>query len=348
MTNSILNEPKIKNKFIINKVKNLSVFKLNYEKLLTIRFVEEKISDEVLKGNIKTPCHLSIGQEAIAIGMSRYFKKGDSVYSTHRSHAHFFASGGSLEKLISEIMGSHNGASKGMGGSMHLYHNEYTKFFSTPIVAGTIPISLGSAYYFKHIKKSKNLSICFFGDGATEEGVFHESMNFASRYDLPIIFICENNLYSSHLDIKLRQTSDYTKRFADSFGIKSKIVNGNNIEEVANATQDIFEYSRKNSKPSYIEAVTFRLVGHVGGSLDIDVGVRRNKEELDNWIKKDPVKLIEDYLIKNKIYSEKTIKLKRQFAKNIVSNIFIKCQKNFKNPKKDFLDKFHRSNFNER
>ena len=229
---SVLSLNEIKTKFKLSNISNIKDLIGNYKKIVTIRELEEKISKEIYEGKIKTPCHLSTGQEAIAVGVCNQLIRGDAVYSTHRSHAHFVSSGGSIQKLVNELYGSSNGASKGMGGSMHLFHNNKINFFSTPIVGGTIPISLGSAFYFKNIKKTKNVSICFFGDGATEEGIFHESLNFAAKYELPVLFVCENNLYSSHLDIKLRQVSDNIKRYSDTHNMSSSIVNGNNIEEV--------------------------------------------------------------------------------------------------------------------
>ena len=345
--NSVLLLKEIKTNFRISKVKDKKTLIKNYKKIITIRFLEEKIANEIKENKIKTPCHLSMGQEAIAVGICNQLQKNDTVYSTHRSHAHFISSGGDINKLIQEVYGSSLGASKGMGGSMHLYHQNKVKFFSTPIVAGTIPISLGSAYYFKHIKKSKNISICFFGDGATEEGVFHESLNFAAKYELPVLFVCENNLYSSHLDINLRQVVDNTKRFADSHNIKSSFVNGNNIEQVTDIANQQIGYIRKNSKPAYIEAITYRLIGHVGPNKDIDVGVRRSIKEMEIWEKRDPIKIIEKFFTSKKILSNHDLfKIKDKIGQDL-NKIFSLCKSNFQKPNKEFLLQFHRNNFND-
>ena len=347
INNSVLSLNEIKKKFRISKTKNKETLIKNYKKIIEIRLLEEKIAKEIEENRIKTPCHLSIGQEAIAVGICNYLKKNDSVYSTHRSHAHFISSGGKIDKLIHEVYGSSTGASKGMGGSMHLYHENSVKFFSTPIVAGTIPISLGSAYYYKHIKKSKNLSICFFGDGATEEGVFHESLNFAAKYELPVLFVCENNLYSSHLDINLRQVFDNTKRFADAHAIKSKLVNGNNIEEVSKVAKNQIEYIRNKSKPAFIEAITYRLVGHVGPNKDIDVGVRRSNKEMRIWEKRDPIKLIENFFIETELYSNKDLAKMKSNTDSRLTKAFEFCKLNFQKPSKKFLMNFHRDKFND-
>jgi TPP-dependent pyruvate/acetoin dehydrogenase alpha subunit len=344
---SVLTLNEIKTKFKLSNISKTEDLISNYKKILTIRELEEKIAKEIYEGKIKTPCHLSIGQEAIAVGVCNQLVRGDTVYSTHRSHAHFISSGGSIQKLISEIYGSSNGASKGMGGSMHLFHNNKIKFFSTPIVGGTIPISLGSAFYNKNIKKSKNVSICFFGDGATEEGVFHESLNFAAKYELPVLFVCENNLYSSHLDIRLRQVSDNIRRYSDSHNINSCIVNGNNIEEVSKTANKKINYIRKNSKPCLIEAITYRLVGHVGPNKDIDVGVRRSNKEFKIWEERDPIKIIENYFIKKNVYSHNNIlEIKQEILKKI-KRYFQNVNHNFHKPSNKNLMKFHRSYFND-
>lgn len=343
---SILKNKKIVNEFSISKISNVKSLVRSYNKLLEIRSVEEKIIHEINVGRIKTPCHLSIGQEAIAQGISENYLAGDSIYSTHRSHAHYLTSGGTIEELFHELLGSYLGASRGMGGSMHLCAKKKFNFFSTPIVAGTIPISLGSALYYKKQKNKKNISICFFGDGASEEGVFHESINIASNYDLPILFVCENNLYSSHLDIKLRQKNDSICRFANSFGIKSEIVNGNNIESIKKVSKLLTSYIRKYSKPAFIEAVTFRLIGHVGPSVDIDVGVRRSLKEINEWKKKDPIKIIESKILNKNIMNADDIDKLKFSTKRMVEKKFESTLKNYIYPKKKFLEKFHRNHFN--
>ena len=343
---SILKNKKIVNEFSISNISNIKSLIKSYKKLIEIRSVEEKIIHEINIGRINTPCHLSIGQEAIAQGISENYLVGDSIYSTHRSHAHYLTSGGTIKELFHELLGSYHGASRGMGGSMHLCSKKKLNFFSTPIVAGTIPISLGSALYYKKQKNNKNISICFFGDGASEEGVFHESMNIASNYDLPILFVCENNLYSSHLDIKLRQKNDSICRFANSFGIKSEIVNGNNIESIKKVSKLLISHIRKYSKPAFIEAVTFRLIGHVGPSIDIDVGVRRSLKEINEWKKKDPIKVIENIILNKNIINIDDINKLKLSTNRMVEKIFESTLKNFSNPKKNFLEKFKRNSFN--
>ena len=210
---------------------------ISYLKLmLLIRSCEEKIGDEVTKGNVHCPCHLAIGQEAIAVGVSKHLKKSDYVFGTHRSHAHYLAMGGSLRKLFAEVLGRASGCSLGMGGSMHLFDASHGFMGSVPIVSATIPIAVGAGLASKMAGGTElKAGVCYFGDGASEEGSLHESLNFAKIYQLPVFFICENNLFSSHLHIRLRQPADSIARFAEAHQIKFEVIDGNNVVEVAEA-----------------------------------------------------------------------------------------------------------------
>ena len=328
----------IKKKYSIDQ----KIHKILLQKLILCREVELKVSDLLNQGLIKTPCHLSLGQEAISAAIANLYSKNDSVFSTHRSHAHYLAFGNNVEKFFYELLGFKQGSSNGMGGSMHLYSNSPVKFHSLPIVGGTIPISLGSAFFYKRNKK-KNIAYCFFGNGATEEGVFHESLNFASYLNLPIIFICENNLYSSHLDIKLRQPSDKISRFADSHKIKNEFVFGNNILDVYQSYKKAIKYVKTNNRPIFLEFLTYRLVGHVGPDKNIDVGVRRKKEDLIFWDKNDPINLYFDYLTRNKIFSKKYIILAQDKVRAEIDKILFKVRKTGIKPDSSFMSQFKRN-----
>lgn len=257
--------------------------------MLSIRAVEEIISLNVEQGLIKTPCHLGIGQEAVAVGIAQNLRHSDYVFGTHRSHSHYLAMGGDIYKLIAETFGKVSGASKGMGGSMHLYAGECGFQASVPIVGATIPIAVGAALAAKKDGRQA-IAVCFFGDGAAEEGVLHESLNLASIQSLPVLFVCENNLYSSHLDIMSRQPSERVARFAEAHCIDAYSLDGNDVVNLAQTSQQAINHIRTNSKPCFIEAVTYRWKGHVGPDENIDVGVRRSKEELAAWKLRDPIK----------------------------------------------------------
>ena len=256
--------------------------------MLLIRYAEEAVAELLFSGEANCPCHLGIGQEAIAVGVSAALRPSDRVFGGHRSHAHYLALGGSLDKMIAEILGKATGASGGMGGSMHLFAPEVGFHGSVPIVGATIPIAAGAALAAK-MDRAGDIAVCYFGDGACEEGVLHETLNMAAVMKLPCLFVCENNLYSSHLDIGLRQPSDSVARFAQANQIATRVIDGNDVVAVAKATKTLVEAARRGEGPAFLEAVTFRWRGHVGPSEDIDVGVRRSPEELAAWKRRDPV-----------------------------------------------------------
>ena len=286
------------------ELQHISFYKSALRAMLRIRKVEEKLGDEVTSGKIKCPCHLAIGQEAIAVGLSAELRPADHIFSTHRAHGHFLAVAGSMEQLFAETLGKVTGASKGMGGSMHLF--DRTKGFtgSVPIVAGTIPIAVGAALAQKFQKKSDlNIAVCYFGDGAVEEGVFHEALNLASVMQLPVLFVCENNLFSSHLHIGLRQPSDRIARFGEAHRIPSLSIDGNDVALVKRTAEEVVKQIRAGGGPAFLEAVTYRWRGHVGPREDTDVGVRRN-QDLPLWKKRDPIQRLKASLIQNREMSE--------------------------------------------
>ena len=259
-----------------------------YRSMFLIRRSEEEIANLSLGQEIKTPVHLAIGQEAIAVGISSALTAADKIYSGHRGHAHYLALGASLNGLFAEVMGKETGVCKGMGGSMHLYDPSVGFQGSVPIVGGTIPISVGAAIACKY-EKNGAIAVCYFGDGAAEEGVLHESLNLAKTLELPILFICENNLYSSHLDIDLRQPSNRISRFAEAHKIGITLLEGNDVISISAAAKETVMKTREGGGPQFIEAVTFRWRGHVGPDINLDVGVRRSRRELEAWMKRDPI-----------------------------------------------------------
>ncbi|MFM1813519.1 MAG: hypothetical protein RLZ98_214 [Pseudomonadota bacterium] len=274
--------------------------------LLLIRFGEECIADLVVNREAKCPCHLGIGQEAIAVGISEHLRASDRVFSGHRSHAHFLALGGSLDGLIAEILGRAVGVSGGMGGSMHLYAPEVGFHGSVPIVAGTIPIALGAALAAK-LDGSDVIAVSYFGDGASEEGVLHETMNLASTMQLPVLFVCENNLFSSHLDIHLRQPSNRVARFAEVHDIEAVTIDGNDVLAVSEVAKQLIERMRATRSPAFIEAITYRHRGHVGPNEDVDVGVLRRLDVLDAWKQRDPIERFKKGLFTAGVLKQKDV-----------------------------------------
>ena len=257
------------------------------EQMMLVRAAEEQIGDAVTEGMVKCPCHLAIGQEAVAVGVAQHVRNGDRVFGAHRSHGHFLALGASVESLFAEVLGKDTGCSRGMGGSMHLRDVEYNFWGSVPIVAATIPIAVGAGLAAR-MDGSDALAVSFFGDGATEEGVFHEAMNLASVKKLPVIFVCEHNLFASHLHVSLRQPADSTCRYAVAHCIPWMRVDGNDVVAMAAAMAEAAANARSGEGPFYIEAVTYRWRGHVGPREDLDVGVKR-KDDLELWKERDPI-----------------------------------------------------------
>jgi pyruvate dehydrogenase E1 component alpha subunit len=261
-----------------------------------IRYVEEQIAQWVEQGRVRCPCHLGIGQEAIPAGIARSLRPSDRLFGNHRSHGHYLAAGGDSYALLAEVLGRADGCSGGMGGSMHLHSAAHGFYGSVPIVAGTIPIAVGAALAAK-MDGGDSVAVAFFGDGASEEGVMHEALNLASSYELPVVFVCENNLYSSHLDIALRQPSDRVSRYADAHCIRAAVVDGNDITAVARVAAELVGIARTRREPVFLEAITYRWRGHVGPKEDLDVGVRRSMEGLAAWKRRDPVRRLEEALL---------------------------------------------------
>lgn len=277
-----------------------------YVTMLRIRKFEEKVAELVypLK-EIICPCHLYIGQEAVATGVCSALKKEDWVFSTHRSHGHYIAKGGDIKALMAELYGRQTGSSRGRGGSMHLASPEWGLPGSSAIVAGTIPLAVGTALAFS-MQSKDSVSVAFFGDGAAGEGVFYESLNFASLKKLPVIFVCENNLYSTHLPISACLADVQIWKKAEAFNMPGIRIDGNDAVEVFQSAKNAVELARLGKGPTFIECMTYRWRGHVGPNYDLDKGLR-SKEELDYWMNRCPIKAFEEFLLTCDIISDSEI-----------------------------------------
>ncbi len=235
--------------------------------------------------------------------MSGNLRKSDRVFGAHRSHSHILALGADIRKLFAEVLGKKTGHSRGMGGSMHLWDESVGFYGSVPIVAGTVPLAVGAAMSAR-LMRSNDVAVAYFGDGACEEGVVHESLNLASIQKDPVIFVVENNLFASHMHISLRQPKNSTARFAVANGISYRIVDGNDVVAVSSAARELVHAAREGNGPGFLEAVTYRWYGHVDWREDIDVGVNRSRRELELWRSKDPVRRLKDALIIKGVWSE--------------------------------------------
>ena len=277
--------------------------------------VEERAADLVEAGEILTPCHLYIGQEAVASGVCAGLKPTDTVWGGHRSHGHYLAKGGDTPKLMAELFGKISGCSRGRGGSMHLVAPEVGILGTVPLVAATIPLAVGAAMASKFRNKG-GLSVSFFGDGATEEGHFHESLNLAALYRLPVIFVCENNFYASHMHITERRAKDNIFEAGVTHGIPAEQVDGNDVLAVHSAAQKAIERARSGGGPALLECRTFRWRGHVGPAWDMDVGVKRNND-LKEWLKRDPIVIARAELIRLGLSSEQLERIDSEVQKEV-------------------------------
>lgn len=263
-----------------------------------IRIVEERIAAEYSKGEMRCPVHLSIGQELVsaAVGMSQ--EKLDTAVSSHRAHAHYLAKGGDLYRMIAEIFGRATGCCKGRGGSMHLIDLSVGFLGSSAIVGNSIPIGVGAGLTHK-LDKSGQVAFTFFGDGATEEGAFYESVNFAVVNEIPVVFLCENNLYSVYTDLKPRQPSTRKiHELAAAMGLRSFEVNSLDPIFCLRETMEHVSWARKNQAPIFLEYQTYRWLEHCGPNDDDNLNYRPSGE-LQTWKSRDPLTALRDLLIAN-------------------------------------------------
>ncbi|WP_447968295.1 thiamine pyrophosphate-dependent dehydrogenase E1 component subunit alpha [Nitrospira sp. M1] len=259
-----------------------------YLEMLRIRMVEERIADLYSEKEMRCPVHLCIGQEAIAVGVSASLKQEDLVLSGHRSHGHYLGKGGDLSRMLAEIYGKENGCAKGKGGSMHLVDLSAGFLGATPIVASSIPIAVGAA--FGAMLQGQNIVIVvYFGEGASEEGTFHESVNFAVLKNLPVIFVCENNLYSVYSPLSVRQprTRD-VMQIAEAHGCEGKRLDGNDVRVVYESAAQAVRKARSNGGPTFLEYETYRWREHCGPNFDNHLGYRASSE-FEEWRTRCPI-----------------------------------------------------------
>lgn len=274
----------------------LGFLKKLYYEMLRIRRVEERLVELFNAGHIKQPVHLSIGQEAVAVGVMAALAPQDKIVSNHRCHGHYLAKGGDLSKMFAEILGKATGCSSGRGGTMHLFDDEAGLTISVPIVSASIAFAVGIALSSK-IKGEDKISVAFFGDGACEEGIFWESLNFASVNRLPVLFVCENNLYATHSRLSKRQPSEDIFSRVAPFGIPACKIDGNDVLEVFCASESMISSVRTQQLPSFIEVSTYRIKEHWGAGEDWHLGYR-SKSEGDYWIERCPIKNLKEVLTK--------------------------------------------------
>lgn len=260
-----------------------------YRRLVLIRKFEEQVSKLYAKNKLPGFVHLYIGQEAVATGVCSHLRDDDYITSTHRGHGHTIAKGGEVKRMMAELYGKVTGYCKGKGGSMHITDMKIGMLGANGIVAGGIPIAVGAAYGAARIRKTDQVVAAFFGDGATGEGPFWEGINITQAWSLPVIFVCENNLYGVGTRLaKVMGSEDLAPR-VKGFGMPVEVVNGNNVVEVRQAAAEAVERARTGGGPTFLECKTWRHRGHFEGENPTYF----DQEEYNTWMKRDPIKTME-------------------------------------------------------
>lgn len=258
-----------------------------YEQMLRIRMVEERIVALYPEQEMRCPTHLSIGQEAPPTGISAHLRTADLVFSGHRSHGHYIAKGGNLRRMLAELYGRVTGCARGKGGSQHLIDTECGFMGAAPILASTISVGVGAAWGAV-MAGEKRVVVVYFGDGATEEGSFHEAMNFAGVKRLPVVFVCENNLYSVHSALDIRQPNRSIAELGRAHGVASAEGDGNDADVVSRLAAEAVARAKDGGGATIIELMTYRFLEHCGPNDDISLNYR-TAEEVASWRARDPV-----------------------------------------------------------
>ena len=273
--------------------------------MLRIRRVEEALADRYTEQKMRCPMHLCIGQEAIAAGVCAALRKEDKVFSNHRAHGHYLAKGGDLKAMVAELYGRVTGCCGGRGGSMHLIDLDVGFMGSTPIVGGTVPLAVGSAWAAS-LQETHDVSVSFFGDGCFEEGVMHESLNFAALHRLPIIFVCENNDFSVYTRRNERQPNRPIYRLAEAHGMPAAAADGNDVETVNSMARSAIDNARNGQGPQFLEFDTYRWREHCGPDFDDHLNYRSVKE-IEAGISDCPIDRYKKILMQNANWDEMTV-----------------------------------------
>lgn len=273
-----------------------------YRKMVTIRLFEEKIIDLYARGFIPGLVHLYIGEEAVAAGVCANLRKDDYITSTHRGHGHVIAKCAELKYMMAELFGKKTGYCKGKGGSMHIADIDIGVLGANGIAGGGIPIAVGAALSSK-MRKTDQVTVCFFGDGASNNGVFHEGLNFASVHHLPVVFVCENNLYGISVSQKQHQAIQDISIRAVAYNMPGISIDGNDVCVVYEASSKSIQRARAGEGPTLIECKTYRWRGHHEG--DPNQGKRyRTMDEVKEWIEKCPIIRLEEKMLGEKILTK--------------------------------------------
>jgi pyruvate dehydrogenase E1 component alpha subunit len=301
----------------IGEDKRLELFRTQ----VVIREAEQRAYDLFLQNLVKGTSHLSLGQEAVAAGFAGAMQKGDLSFCTYRGHAHTLARGVPVEKVLGELMGRDNGLMRGKGGSMHLTSEEHGVMGSYAIIGAHLPIACGAAWRAQY-KKQNDVSVCFFGDGTTNIGAFHEALNFAVVWKLPVVFVCENNLYMEYTPIgDVTAVPNPAADRAAAYGLDKIVIDGNDADVVYRTAQAAYDKARAGSGPSLIECLTYRYSGHSRA----DPAKYRPEGELDRWKQRDPIKIYKERLKAFGIADDQIARIEDE-VKQVVDDATEKCK----------------------
>lgn len=279
-----------------------------YRKMLEIRHFEEKVYDLYGQNLVPGTIHLYAGQEAVAVGVCTNLRRDDYITSTHRGHGHCIAKGAQLNKVMAEILGRETGYCRGKGGSMHIADFSIGMLGATAVVGAGIPIAAGAGLSIR-LRKTDQVVACFFGEGASNQGTFHEGINIAAIWKLPVLFVCENNLYAMGTRQSRVMAIENVADRAAAYGIPGVVVDGNDVVAVYEAAREAVERARRGKEPTLIECKTYRHKGH----SRFDPAAYRPKEEVEEWVKRDPVTRFRARLLEmNTITEEDAEKIERE------------------------------------
>lgn len=283
---------------------DLDLLLAHYKKMQELRLFERKVQELYRNGMLPGFVHLYIGEEAVAVGVCSNLRPADLVFSTHRGHGHALAKGVPAGVVLAELWGKTTGSSGGRGGSMHMYAPEYGFMGTNGIVGAPIPLATGGALAAK-LRKNGDVSVAFFGDGAVNSGSFHEAVNFGAVWDLPIIYVCENNLYATEMAFHRATKNTSVASRGAAYGLPGVEVDGQDVSAVDHVAKEAIERARSGGGPTLIECKTYRYVGHHEGDPGTDY---RTRDEVTQWREMDPTKRARKLLLESGRFDEAALK----------------------------------------
>ncbi len=290
-----------------------------YRQMVSIRLFEEQVNELYTRALMPGLAHLYIGEEAVAVGICEALRSDDYITSTHRGHGHCLAKGAAPDRMFAELLGKRAGYCKGKGGSMHIADPDTGNLGANAIVAGSVGIATGAAFSSKHLGNGR-VAVCFFGEGALGQGVVYEEMNLAQLWKLPVIYVCENNLYTEYTHFSETTAGDILQR-ATAFGVRAERVDGQDVRAVYSTANELIERARSGDGPAFLLCDTYRYTGHHVGDINRDY--YRAKSEEQHWKSdRDPIKIFTEHLISEKIADQPSLeKIQSEVATQMKSAV---------------------------